>query len=174
MFFNSIQLVLFCLITLINLIRSISYEWTPFDCNNDNDASEVAKTLRHVVVFENNLYFFFESFVVTMWVPEFINRPDNLDDPEEDNFVLVYEPSRVYYSNMSAFPDIMHRVFDGFQVFEYVEGSGERPDKTETYLFLIENGQYLFKTGKTLGIVDELEKKRDLPLDILFVLDSKR
>ena len=131
---QSIQLVLFCLITLTNLNKSISYEWTPFDCNNDSDFSEVAKTLRHVVIFENNLYLFFESFVVTMWVPEFTNQQGNLPNPKEDNFVLVYEPSRVYYDNMLERPDIMNRSFDKFQVFEYAKGTGDRPVRTHTYL----------------------------------------
>ena len=92
-----------------------------------------------------------------MWVPEFTSRPGNSIYTEEINLVSVFEPLRVYYENMSEYPNIMDSKFDKFYVFEYAKCSGNSPAKTDTYLINSKsNDAYYFETDQAVGVVGKL------------------
>ena len=94
MLFNLIKLILLNLIILINLNRSATaYNLKPFACNGKNDTEILTSTLRHVVIHNNTLYFFFESYVISITVPKIFRNPKkNASDPELDNFLEIEEP----------------------------------------------------------------------------------
>ena len=86
------------------------------------------------------------------------NQPGAAYNPYGDNLAQVYEPSRVYYKNMSESPQILASGFKKFQVFVYAKGSGVRPDATETWLVNSKKyAAYLILPGKEFDTFGNFE-----------------
>ena len=158
MLFNLIKLILLNLIILINLKRSTSEkDWQPFACNGKNDTEILTSTLRHVVIHFNSLYFFFESYVISIYVPLIYRNPKkNESDPELGNFLLIYGPMISHYNDMYKQPNIMEHRFDKYTEFEYVKSDDEVTGKEAYMVNTPKNLAYFFETGKAIGMSGKL------------------
>ena len=160
MLFNSIKLILLNLIILINLNRSATaYEWHPFACDGTHDTEILTSTLRHVVIHFNDLYFFFESYVILIEAPKILeNLKKNASSLELKNIFIIGEPEIAYYNNMISLPNIMEERFDNYTVFQFFE-SHQIKDKETYMVYTKKSYAFLFETGPDFNMSGKLTEK---------------